>query len=224
MLRRSAICALAATLGITLAACGGSPAFPPESNPTPNASTPATTATGGHNGGGGGLTLPENAPPRVRRAFEKAKAAEDERDRIQARAMEVIREHPPPSLSPGAAPVEPDNPCAEGNGGGTCDPSEACVSDCPSGAAEPPGDVPPPAAVPPTVPPEVREAMNAWAKAQRDRIAACEGAAAEMSNTDDSGIGQLTSPPCTADRLPDDFTKWLAILGYNVNDLLYKGV
>lgn len=224
MLRRSIVCALAATLGVALAACG-TPSSSPEVNPKP--STSATKATGGHHGGGGGLTLPENAPPRARKAYENAKAAEEKRDRIQARAMEVVRQHPPPSLSPAGGsgePGEPANPCAEGNGGATCDPSEECVSDCPSGAAEPPGEAPAPAAAP-TVPPEVKAAMNAWAQAQRDHRAACGRAAAELNYTDDSGIGHMTSPLCAPDDpLPDDFKQWLAILGYNVDDLIYKGV
>ena len=218
MRKRLVVLAGAVLLGVFLTGCDrSSPAAPSTSDPAP-----AVTNTGR----GGGLTLPKNAPPRVRKAVEKAQSAEDERDRIQAEALEIIREHPPPDVPVATTPGDPagsSEPCADT----ACDSSAECVSGCPS--LPPPETNPQPPvqaqpAPPPTVPPEVRQAMNAWAQAQRERIQACENAAAEVQASENSEIGTSTSPLCSADRLPEDFKKWLAILGYNVNDLIYRGV
>ncbi|WP_436759915.1 hypothetical protein [Streptosporangium sp. V21-05] len=178
-----------------------------------------------------GLTLPENAPPQVKRAYRAAVKAEDKRDKAEEKAIDVVEGVPVPTAAPPSDAPPSDPPPSE-----PPPPPDASVSQVPDGPdqptdsgrpAEPPPSQPPPSqpppavVVPPVVPPEVVAAVHAWVAAQKEWIRQCTRTEVEMAEADNSGIGRIRQPVCGSKNPPPELVPWIKIMGIDVDSLIY---
>jgi hypothetical protein len=183
--------------------------------------------------GGDGFELPEDASPRLRRAFERAVKAEAERDRAKAEALAAVQRHPVPSMPPvppAGGPTLPaggeTGPTPGGETGptpGQPDPTAGTATMPPAWAAEQPAE--PMQVAPLTVPSDVREGIKRWVEAQQNAIRQCQTVQAERPTS--GKTGRHVDPVCLAEGTPDAFLPWLHLMGYTedtLQALVYEGL
>ncbi|GID91039.1 hypothetical protein Adi01nite_04510 [Amorphoplanes digitatis] len=190
--------------------------------------------SGGSDAGRGGeLVLPDDAPPRLRRAFEKATSAEEKRDEVQQQTLDIVDAYSPPPAAPvdfgqtadaGEPPADAEVVRPE-PGEPTTTPGVVVVEPPAPGDTYRPAPGGPQRAVPAaTVPPEVREAIANWVEAQRRRQRACAQIGKELDEAQRrSGTGRSVSAVCSVDDIPAEFLPWLRRLGYDEGELSGRG-